>query len=1057
MRLKGWHVDGFGIFRDYEIQDLPDGLTIFVGPNEAGKSTLLAFLRGALFGFPDGRSREPKYPPLQGGRHGGRVVLTARGRDHIIERRASGGSSLALTLPDGQRGDEADLRLLVGGADDRLFRSVFAFSLTELQTLETLTAEGVRDRIFSAGIAGAGRSARTAMRELETRAAALLRPRSQARINQLLGELTTLSRQLDEAKGSAIQYLDWVRDEEARAAEIATLGSKTDEVRKRAAHFTMLRELWPTWNHLQGIRTELDAIEPVPGFPSGAAERLAHLVQECRAAEQAIEELKSSQQSTAHRLAALRSDDTLRAVAPEVEQAYETLALHRNLLSQIPPAQAKVTETQELLDERLRALGPDWDAAAVTTLDLSIGVQDETRAFDSRLARSASVVEQHQRDFEAAGRRRQTAQLARDRVTDASPKPPPDADVIDGQMATVRRLRSNLGELRAAQATATVHETAVRDRARAIAVLESQRLPWSPGWIARLLLVGLIASSLVAALLISSPGNVPAFAAVAAAAVAGLAYLLWQRHRVTVRAREQRDAGLDVFQAEHDQAIQARDEHIRLANEFASTISTDSATMNLPDPPSTQALEDLNELLMRQRSHWFEWRERQARQGDADGEIQAAADEVERAAAALDSARRVMAADGARWESWKAGAALPATLTTQGATHFFETALACREAVQQSRATAAEVTRLTGEVSAWRERARAVVRAAGRVEAPTDEELIEQMHELRRDCQEDQQARSSRAVLEEESEKTAAKIVGLQASLRRWLEERRQLYREAGAVDGASFRRRLTAHQRRAELQTRFDDLGRQVFTRIGRGPEAAELRRLLSSGRVEEWRTQADAAQGEAEELQRARDEAVARHRDAQRARLELESSADIVQLETEREGLLAELQAATRRRRVLGLARTLIEKTLREFERTRQPQVLAQASSMFAFVTHGRYERLVQREEGNEIVLMGRGEEPLAIETLSRGTAEQLYLCIRLALAAEFGRRSEPLPVVMDDVFVNFDPDRARAVGHIVAEFARTQQVLVFTCHPSTRDLLTSLAPQARVIELGAQGPSA
>ena len=62
MKLKGWYIDGFGMFRDHEVTNLSGGLTVFAGPNEAGKSTLLAFLRGMLFGFPDGRSRPLRYP-----------------------------------------------------------------------------------------------------------------------------------------------------------------------------------------------------------------------------------------------------------------------------------------------------------------------------------------------------------------------------------------------------------------------------------------------------------------------------------------------------------------------------------------------------------------------------------------------------------------------------------------------------------------------------------------------------------------------------------------------------------------------------------------------------------------------------------------------------------------------------------------------------------------------------------------------------------------------------------------------------------------------------------
>ena len=40
MRLRGWHVEGFGVLHDFRVEDLADGLTIVYGPNESGKTSL---------------------------------------------------------------------------------------------------------------------------------------------------------------------------------------------------------------------------------------------------------------------------------------------------------------------------------------------------------------------------------------------------------------------------------------------------------------------------------------------------------------------------------------------------------------------------------------------------------------------------------------------------------------------------------------------------------------------------------------------------------------------------------------------------------------------------------------------------------------------------------------------------------------------------------------------------------------------------------------------------------------------------------------------------------
>ena len=75
MRIHGIRIDGFGRFADIGLGPFERPVTVFLGPNEAGKSTLLEFIRRVLFGFRTARGRAPSgyndYPPLAGGRHGG--------------------------------------------------------------------------------------------------------------------------------------------------------------------------------------------------------------------------------------------------------------------------------------------------------------------------------------------------------------------------------------------------------------------------------------------------------------------------------------------------------------------------------------------------------------------------------------------------------------------------------------------------------------------------------------------------------------------------------------------------------------------------------------------------------------------------------------------------------------------------------------------------------------------------------------------------------------------------------------------------------------------------
>ena len=91
MRIERIEIDGFGRFHE-ERWPLDGGLTVLVGATEAGKTTLLNALRALLFGFEATRDGRTWYPPLGGGRRGGRLVLqTAAGERWTVERHGERG------------------------------------------------------------------------------------------------------------------------------------------------------------------------------------------------------------------------------------------------------------------------------------------------------------------------------------------------------------------------------------------------------------------------------------------------------------------------------------------------------------------------------------------------------------------------------------------------------------------------------------------------------------------------------------------------------------------------------------------------------------------------------------------------------------------------------------------------------------------------------------------------------------------------------------------------------------------------------------------------------
>ena len=87
MKIRGWSIDGFGLFRDFTVSDLPDGLTVLYGANGVGKSTLLQLLRRVLCGMPPDGSASC-LAPLQGGPQRARVTIAAGSEQLVVERDA---------------------------------------------------------------------------------------------------------------------------------------------------------------------------------------------------------------------------------------------------------------------------------------------------------------------------------------------------------------------------------------------------------------------------------------------------------------------------------------------------------------------------------------------------------------------------------------------------------------------------------------------------------------------------------------------------------------------------------------------------------------------------------------------------------------------------------------------------------------------------------------------------------------------------------------------------------------------------------------------------------
>ena len=78
-----------------------------------------------------------------------------------------------------------------------------------------------------------------------------------------------------------------------------------------------------------------------------------------------------------------------------------------------------------------------------------------------------------------------------------------------------------------------------------------------------------------------------------------------------------------------------------------------------------------------------------------------------------------------------------------------------------------------------------------------------------------------------------------------------------------------------------------------------------------------------------------------------------------------------------------------------------------------------------------------------LSDGERDQLYLALRIAGLERHLDSDQPLPFVADDVFLNFDDERAGAGFKVLGTLSQRTQVVFFTHHSRLRDIAREALP--------------
>ena len=1041
MRIEELYLDGFGHFHQQGIGPVSGPVTVFYGPNEAGKSTLLAFIRAILLGFP--ARFNSHYPPLAGGRHGGRITLRDdAGAVYGVERYAGAQGGLSVAAASGPVSNaQVLMQRLTGNATPDLFRNVFAFSLDELQAASSLNDSS--GAIYSAGQGAPGLPALRKSLGDHKGLIYLSRGNNQE-VPRLLNALRDVDSQLRAIEGYAGRY-GWLTTRKSEVdsalqeaeAELQRLGSQHAEIGR-------LLTGWDDWLALSDCESQLRDMPKYVDFPENPIVRLDGLVERVRQAREDRDEvaghLKQSEEGAA---IGIPGEDLLYD-----RQGIETILRARgsfdDSVKDLPERRAELNALESELGDLLRNLGQGWDEAQLQGFDTSIGFRQEAETGREKLAqrqdtlrRAEQRLEQEQGTLED---RQATVAEAQERMP-ANP-PPLDAAGLERQRDALRAARGRLDEYERARQN---HQNLRGQLNSLTAVQESAEPPGrSSLLLPGLLLPGLLA---VAGVVLIVAGVVLGNAALLLGLIGGLVLLvaagyLLVRSRATPAADAPNPLALSL-------ARQSADAEASEASARQLLVEA-AAPLSIGEDPSAAALSGAETRLDAGQTTLSAWNDASERSEDAQRQLRGQEGRVRSAAVLLQDATDADGEAKREWQGWLEQRGLPAGFTPETVVEFMgrvETARVKREQVGDNRR---RVSAIEHDIEQFRQQVEPLAVRHNLPLNPDDRrQLASVADELIRRLEETQRAYSDRERAGEQAEENQQLLEGRERRLQSAEQELAALL-AAGESDGAEdFRRRARQHEERLELERRRDEHRRSLERLSGPGEQFDAFCRSLASsapGFLNEESARLSELQGDMS----GRRDALREERggiDTELSQLagEEESSA----LRIRRNTLEEQLREQAREWSRLTIAEALLEKTRQKFEQERQPSVIRHAQEFFSGVTGQRYQRLyapIGEQTITAAEATGSSKQP---SEMSRGTREQLYLALRFGLIREFGEHAERLPVVVDEALVNFDPERARLAAEAFARLAETNQVLVFTCHPATADMFADAAG-AQVVDI-------
>uniref|UniRef100_UPI003F7E501A AAA family ATPase n=1 Tax=Dialister succinatiphilus TaxID=487173 RepID=UPI003F7E501A len=839
----------------------------------------------------------------------------------------------------------------------------------------------VRSRFF---MLQGGDKLAAAKAELEEEKAKLFSgsPQGKRKINQLAADLEEAEKELDSLSNQEKEFSDLQRRQEEMKKQASALKQQLDRDNEENDRLEKRLGAWKYYQQAVSVKHQLDLSSQVTMFPSNGKEQWNQLMNRMKV----IHDQKESLQEKLDAYKPVKKEEIIpwMGVENELEKLYVDLGQWRQTLSDA---------------ENMEKEKADWRMDFVN-LGYSLPLWDRPLSLDKPCA---SV------DWEE-GRRLAGSLGVRNNELHFWEQREPEVEKLSDDLALPKQEESESDwqkiESMAAELEQVLHEEAdIQSEIDDISGREDKKYtPWL--WMSLVLL--LAAAAGIAAFYTARAGVAAMYGSSGAAVLAILSYLL-HSHVVHKKGNT-----LEKLASRKDELEASRQKiSEKFPGQAPKTVDELKAFHNLmqekrsgfyKDQAKRQAISWKKETIRKQEQQHKNWEE----EGSILTEKR---DKAEKA-----------------WNNWLSENSLPRT-GAENLSALQEQWQKIYSAEGKGKIMDLRLEQIDAKLDAFAERAQSIIAATKlpyAVNPDSIADIYEENHRRSLEGEALQEKNNQHAAYEKEM----AKLDEGWASCQREMDTLLNLVHARNAEE---FAEKVNAHEHHDQIAKEWERVKQDLRMYAGGEEEFETLWHALETGQYDQWMEKHNELSRKVEEETKELGELQRSQGAIDNEIFRLAGDDSMTAALQKKEKIEAELQSALEEWLTLMYTEELLTRAQSIYESGRQPEIMKMANEFLKDMTMGKYALHIS-DNGKDIYIEDSMHGVKTEKIWSSGTGDQVYLAIRLAMALSFGEHIEPLPIVLDDIFVRFDEKRQRETLRFLMDLGKKQQIFLFTCHERT-----------------------